>query len=165
MDEKSRKSEGTLRILVHGDITELKEDLSKRGIEVVEVDEDNHILIVPQCKVNSGAIKQSGLITRDRYPSIKKYVESGENSLQDAVTSGISIILTGVFDPVDQEKEPKSYDYEAEGKIRVYNDPIITSVNLMLSSENDISEYYGFVEYMLDKSKTSKMPEVKIPEK
>ncbi len=155
--ESIKKPEITARILVHGDLTPTLETLKANGIEVVDVDENTHILVVPKSVVRKGAMRKEHLSRQSLYKAAAEYAESDDESLSDVITQGQKIVVSGKL----EEVEGKSYGFEAKGKIRAYNDRLITGTNLVLSSQNDISGLWEFAEYMLRSGVASILPEEK----
>ena len=83
-------------------------------------------------------------------PYLENYSNNNDTSLSDFIIKGSNILSTGNFEPVEDEN--LDYDYVCNSQIRLYVEEYINVVNYELSSQNDISEYYYFLERMLKSS-------------
>ena len=139
-----------MKILFNGDISSIINKLDSLGITVTPYGENSFVLIFPEkCKLKKNVIPKD-LEIPDGVPYLENYSNNNDTSLSDFIIKGSNILSTGNFEPVEDEN--LDYDYVCNSQIRLYVEEYINVVNYELSSQNDISEYYYFLERMLKSS-------------
>lgn len=144
-----------MKILVHEKLNdEFLKMCDKLGIVVNSVDENTHILIThPRYEMHRGVGRDKARFAKvDWFPELKEYVESDDESLRDFITFGVHIAMSGTFEPVPHGRP---YNFESNGKIRLYNNPVLTTHNFINSGQIDSSGLWEFYDTMLKYSTVS----------